>query len=113
MTAEDGAARPHFKAVRLSDQEWADVQRRMEAGSFTSFSAYARSVLVHGELRVTTVAYDPRDLRAELARIGNNINQIARMTNVENYLAADQAVQARRLMQQVQKLLTEAANGAR
>lgn len=110
MTADEGNARPHLKAVRLSDQEWADVQRRMELGGFTSFSAYARSVLVHGELRVTNVAFDPRDLRAELARIGNNINQIARTANVESFLAADQAVQARRLMQQVQRLLTDAAN---
>lgn len=109
MSAEGRERRPHFKGIRLSDAEWAAIQRRMEVGGFTSFSAYARHVLVHGDLRVTRIAYDPRQLRAELARIGNNINQIARTANVESYLAAEEAIKARRLMQQVQKLLTDAA----
>lgn len=108
MDAEASGSRHIVKTLRLSDDELAAVQRRMEIGGFGSFSAYAREVLVRGELRVTHVAYDPRELRAELARIGNNVNQIARTANVESTLAASEAMAARRLMQQVQRLLTEA-----
>lgn len=108
MTAESSETRHIVKTLRLSERDLATVQRRMELGGFRSFSAYAREVLVRGELRVTRFAYDPRELRTELAKIGNNINQIARTTNINGALAASEAVAARRLMQQVQRLLTEA-----
>lgn len=108
MSAEAGESRRTVKTLRLSDAELLAVERRMKVGGFGSFSAYARQVLVDGELRVTQVAYDPRELRSELARIGNNINQIARSVNIESSLAASEAVAARKLMQDVQRLLSAA-----
>ena len=102
------AGREVFKALRLSAADWARIQARMALAGTTNFSAYARRVLVDGELRVQTVAFDAEVLRAELGRIGNNLNQIARHANTESSLTLSEAVAARRLMQEVQQLLSAA-----
>jgi len=96
------------KTLRVSTNEWARIQQRMELAGRGDFSDYARSVLIHGELRVQTVAFDAEVLRAELGRIGNNLNQIARHANTESSLTLSEAVAARRLMQEVQQLLSAA-----
>ena len=104
--ASDG--REVFKALRLTTMDWERIQQRMALAGTTNFSAYARRVLVDGELRVQTVAFDAEVLRAELGRIGNNLNQIARHANTESSLTLSEAVAARRLMQEVQQLLSAA-----
>ena len=81
--AEQGAKRSRgvFKGLWLSDAEWKRVERRMELAEARTFADYARRALTEGKIVVRRVAFDPAPLRAELSRIGNNINQIARALN--------------------------------
>jgi len=63
-------------SARLTPTERAELEKRAAAEGVT-LSEYVRGVIV-GHLRVTRArAADPR-LIAELKRIGNNLNQIAR-----------------------------------
>lgn len=107
MTTDRGE-RKNIKTLRLTDDELARIQQRMKLSGARSFSAFARRVLIDGDLRVRHVTFDPEPLRTELSRIGNNLNQIARRVNAEQSVSATEALQARRLMQEVQRLISDA-----
>ena len=54
------------------------------------------------------VAFDPAPLRAELSRIGNNINQIARQVNTDDVVTVEQMRATRELLGQVQRAIDAA-----
>lgn len=105
--------RDHRKAVSFSADEWEQVERRMSLAGARSFEAFARSVILTARVDVRPVAFDVAPLRAELARIGNNVNQIARNVNINDGTTMQQMVETRRLIQQVQQLLTDATGRER
>jgi hypothetical protein len=75
--------RKSVKTLRLTDDELVRIEQRRKLAGARSFSAFARQVLIDGDLRVRHVTFDPEPLRVELSRIGNNMNQIARRVNAE------------------------------
>ena len=103
--------RPVVKSVAFSDDEWADVQRRMALTGAHSFGEFARAALIDQELTVRRYAFDPSDLRTDLSRIGNNVNQIARSVNVDDAASYEQMVATRRLLKQLQETLVRASEG--
>jgi hypothetical protein len=64
--------------------------------------------VLDGEVRVQRVAFDASELRVELSRIGNNINQIARQVNVNEVVTYEEMRAARLLLQKVQAVITAA-----
>lgn len=105
--------RDRRKHVSFSAEEWAQVERRMSLAGARSFEAFARSVILTARVDVRPVAFDVAPLRAELARIGNNVNQIARNVNINDGTTMQQMVETRHLIQQVQRIITEATNQGR
>ena len=55
----------------------------MCAAGARKFEPFACAAVLNGEVRVQRMAFDPSVLRVELARIGDNVNQIARHVNAE------------------------------
>ena len=108
--AEQGAKRSRevFKGLWLSDAEWKRVERRMELAEARTFAEYARRALTEGKIVVRRVAFDPAPLRAELSRIGNNINQIARQVNTDDVVTVEQMRATRELLGQVQRAIDAA-----
>ena len=100
--------RDHRKAVSFSAEEWEQVQRRMELAGSQSFDGFARSVLLTARVEVNRSTFDPTPFRADLARIGNNINQIARNVNVHDATTTEEMIETRKLLRQVQQVITEA-----
>lgn len=101
-------SRPVRKAVSFSASEWQRVERRMEAAGARKFEPFARAAVLEGEVRVQRVAFDPSQLRVELSRIGNNVNQIARHVNTDDVVTYEEMRAARMLLVQVQALITAA-----
>lgn len=101
--------RDHRKAVSFSAEEWEQVQRRMELAGARSFEGFARSVILTARVEVRRSSFDPTPLRADLARIGNNINQIARNVNIHDGTTMQQMVETRKLLRQIQQVITDAA----
>lgn len=97
------------KGVRFTEDEWRRVERRMRIAGTTDFSKFARPALLDGEIRVERVTFDPSVLRAELARIGNNVNQIARHVNAEDAVTFSEMQATRALLRQVQQAIENAA----
>lgn len=101
-------SRPVRKALSFSAGEWERVERRMIAAGARKFEPFARAAVLDGEVKVKRVAFDPSQLRAELSRIGNNVNQIARHVNTEDVVTYEEMRAARMLLVQVQALITAA-----
>lgn len=109
---EPRRARPVRKLISFSDSEWATVERRMSLAEASSFDEFARRTILDGEVKVRKIAFDPAPLGAELARIGNNINQIARQANTENVATLDEVKYTRQLVREIQALIEQAAKAA-
>lgn len=106
---EPHRSRPIRKSVTFSPGEWEVAERRQQIADVRDFTRFARQAILEGEVRVTRVAFDPSDLRSQLSKIGNNINQIARHVNTESGVTYDEMRAARLLLAQVQQVLNDAA----
>lgn len=83
MREADEKPRSIIKTVSFPAEQWPAIERRFHLSGETNFSRFVRSAILDTEIRVRQIAFDPAPLGAELARIGNNINQIARLVNSE------------------------------
>lgn len=101
------------KGVSFTPEEWEAVERRMRLAGSQSFDAFARDVLLSSKVKVVRIPFDPAPLRADLARIGNNINQIARQVNIEETTTLEQMRDARKLLREVQRVIEEATKQGR
>lgn len=101
------------KHVSFSAEEWSQIERRMSLSGARSFDAFARTVLLTARVNVKAVAFDAAPLRVELSRIGNNLNQIARQVNTQDGTSLAEMTEARKIMRDVQHIITEASRGGR
>ncbi|KAA8828554.1 MobC family plasmid mobilization relaxosome protein [Bifidobacterium myosotis] len=81
------------KTVTFTPDEWAEANRfyqrvKRSRGGVLSFSAHARALLIDAHTVMVTVALDPGMVRADMARIGNNINQIAHVANATGLITS-------------------------
>lgn len=106
---EQQRSRPVIKSVAFSTGEWKQVERRMRLANSRSFGEFARRAMLDSEIVVRRVAFDPKPLGAELARIGNNINQIARNVNTESVTTLEEMKATRALVREIQALIERAA----
>lgn len=105
--------RPIRKMLSFSEQEWADVERRMTLADARSFEQFGRSAILENKIVVRRESlFDSRELGAELNRIGNNINQIARSVNTEHTTTLDQMTATRAMVREIQAAINEAIERA-
>ena len=109
---EPRRARPVRKLVSFSDSEWAAVERRMSLAEASSFEQFARRAVLDGEVKVRRIAFDTALIGAELSRIGNNVNQIARLANTESVATMEEMKATRALMREIQALIERAVKEA-
>ena len=69
------------KRLRLTQNEWEHIQKRMQ-DTQESFSSYALSCMLNTKRKKIESAIN-RDLVIELARWGNNLNQVSKHLNTK------------------------------
>lgn len=67
------------KRLRLSQDEWNIIQAKMQENNL-NFSQFALEAMLNKRI---TKQNTKRELILELARIGNNLNQIAKQLNIK------------------------------
>lgn len=72
--------RPIEKRIRFNSEEWNYLIKKIERSPFNNFQNFARILLIQGEIRYVDFS-DLRRLVSAVNRVGNNINQIARLAN--------------------------------
>ncbi|EIQ7064290.1 plasmid mobilization relaxosome protein MobC [Enterococcus faecalis] len=96
-----------MKATRLSERENYLLKYKMNQAGIRNFSLYARHMLLSG-MTIHTDFSDLRNLIGELAKIGNNINQLAHKANSTNSVAKEDFNQLKNEYDQLFKLVDEA-----
>lgn len=72
-----------------------------------SFDSFARRACLESEVKVVRQSFDPQELRAELARVGNNVNQIARQANIEQASTEEQVRAVKSLLREIQTAILD------
>lgn len=89
--------RTNLKKVFLTDSELHQLNERIAKSHCQNFSVYARKVLLNPNMSFVTINTDTYDqLVFELRRIGNNINQIARVINYSHLISQEQLNELRK-----------------
>lgn len=111
MSWAPGRARSVRRTVTFTPEEWERVRTNYELArdsrGYTSFAGFVRDLATTGSTRAITVFTDPAQLRGEIRRIGNNINQITHQANLTGTINNAQldAVAAR--MDELNRLLAD------
>jgi hypothetical protein len=85
---------------RVSDDEKILIYEQMEKLELTNFSQYSRQMLTKGKV-IKKDYKELRDLISELGRIGNNINQIAKIANQTQHISENQVI---RILEEEKKI---------
>nr|WP_185933727.1 MobC family plasmid mobilization relaxosome protein [Actinobaculum suis] len=87
--------------------EWDRILRRMRSTHCTNFSQFARDALARGRVEVVYRPERDQELIAQIARIGNNINQIARWANTQRGITIELSMEALSLLEEVRRLVAD------
>ena len=68
------------KKIRFSKEEWSYVENKIAKSPFNNFQNFARILIISGEIKLVDYS-NLRQLTGEVKRIGNNINQMAKLAH--------------------------------
>lgn len=105
MTRARQRTRPIMKMVYFTLEEWERVEALMGVTRSTNFSEFARKMILNGSVYVNSRPMDALKVKAMLAPIGNNINQIARQVNIDQVLYLEDLGEVRALMERAVAIL--------
>ena len=89
--------------VRVTEDERALIEEKMEQIPTINLSAYARKMLIDGYI----IVLDLKEIKTQttqLQKIGVNVNQIAKRINETGRIYADDMDEIKRLMEEVWRL---------
>lgn len=76
------------KKIRFDEEEWEYIKEKIIKSPFNNFQNFARLLIISGEIK--NVDYSQLiGLNQEVARVGNNINQMARLANQFKEISPD------------------------
>ncbi len=110
MSWRDNRRRNICKKVMFTPKEWDQAKRVHERWSrnlpvYRCWGDFARQTLMRGaSMNVSvTLASDPEAFKAELHRIGVNVNQIARIANLTGSVTSKQVCELRDLLASIDR----------
>ena len=88
--------------IRVTEEERALIEEKMQQIPTLNLSAYARKMLIDGY--ITLDLQEVKGHTAQLQKIGVNINQIAKRINETGRIYADDMDEIKRAMEEVWRL---------
>ncbi|GFI17719.1 MAG: MobC family plasmid mobilization relaxosome protein [Lachnospiraceae bacterium] len=89
--------------IRVTEEERALIEEKMQQIPTLNLSAYARKMLIDGYI-ITLDLQEVKGHTARLQKIGVNINQIAKRINETGRIYADDMDEIKRAMEEVWRL---------
>lgn len=89
--------------IRVTKEERALIEEKMQQIPTLNLSAYARKILIDGYI-ITLDLQEVKGHTAQLQKIGVNINQIAKRINETGRIYADDMDEIKRAMEEVWRL---------
>lgn len=91
-------------ALRITEEEYEMIRKKMQLAGISTFSVYARKMLIDGlVVEVNDKAFD--DVAMQISRIGNNINQVVRRINKDNRYDKQDGELLRKKLDEIWQLL--------
>lgn len=94
--------RPIQVKFRVTPEERALIDKRMEQAGTTNMAAYLRKMAIDGYVAKLELP-ELRDFISLLRRTSNNFNQIARRVNSTDRIYADDIVEMKNLLEEIWK----------
>jgi len=97
------------KAFRVTPEEEKLLALKMDRAGFNCFSKYARDMLTNGEVNVVS-HFEKESIKLlliEYRRVGNNINQIAKVANSSGKVFRSELEEVLKAKQLISNLLRE------
>ena len=89
--------------IRVTEEERALIEEKMQQIPTLNLSAYARKMLIDGYI-ITLDLQEVKGHTAQLQKIGVNVNQIAKRINETGRIYADDMDEMKRVMEEVWRL---------
>ena len=89
--------------IRVTEEERSLIEEKMRQIPTLNLSAYARKILIDGYI-ITLDLQEVKGHTAQLQKIGENINQIAKRINETGRIYADDMNEIKRAMEEVWRL---------
>ena len=89
--------------IRVTEEERALIEKKMQQIPTLNLSAYARKMLIDGYI-ITLDLQEVKGHTAQLQKIGVNVNQIAKRINETGRIYADDMDEMKRVMEEVWRL---------
>lgn len=89
--------------IRVTEEERALIEEKMQQIPTLNLSAYARKMLINGYI-ITLDLQEVKGHTAQLQKIGVNVNQIAKRINETGRIYADDMDEIKRVMEEVWRL---------
>ena len=89
--------------IRVTEEERALIEEKMQQIPTLNLSAYARKMLIDGYI-ITLDLQEVKGHTAQLQKIGVNVNQIAKRINETGRIYADDMDEMTRVMEEVWRL---------
>ncbi|GAK31346.1 hypothetical protein WOSG25_090430 [Weissella oryzae SG25] len=101
--------RPIQKIVRLSEQENELINKKVAASVQNNFQNFARLMLINGEVKFVDYS-ELRTLNSQVNRIGNNVNQVAKLAHLFNEISPAEIEELKGMLQEMKQLITGTLN---
>ena len=89
--------------IRVTEEERALIEKKMQQIPTLNLSAYARKMLIDGYI-ITLDLQEVKGHTAQLQKIGVNVNQIAKRINETGRIYADDMDEIKRVVEEVWRL---------
>lgn len=105
MAENQNRFRQKQRILRLTEEENELLKRRINDSPYNNFQNYARHMLLTGEIHYVDYS-ELKELKWEINKIGNNINQMARLANQFEEISQEDIEELLETIQQVEILVT-------
>lgn len=104
MQKEYKRKRPIQKIVRFSEEENEYIKEKVKRSPFNNFQNFARLLLLSGEVKIVDYS-ELRRLNGEVNRIGNNINQLAKLAHQFEEISQEDVADLLEILEEVRELV--------
>lgn len=105
MSEKQNRVRKKKRTFRLTEEENDLLKRRINDSPYDNFQNYARHMLLAGEIHYVDYS-ELQQLKWEVNKIGNNINQMAKLANQFEEISQDDIDDLLDLIHQVEWLVS-------
>lgn len=106
MTNKQNLKRPYDKKVRFNKTELDYLNKKIKDSPFNNFQNFARILLLTDEVKIVDYS-SLQQLNGEVNRIGNNINQMAKLAHQFDEISEADIFDLMDELQEIKKLVSD------